>query len=277
VRAYAIQVGEVYYGGQINFTTLMHPGEPDIIYVEGGTFKMGCTEDPDEDCYENEKPAHDVTLSSYNIGKFPVTQAQWLAVMGSWPGTAPSSTNGLGDNYPAYHVSWNDIVGTSGTSEVINGVTYYANGFIFKLNQLTGKKYRLPTEAEWEYAARGGNQSAGYKYSGSNTVGDVAWYYDNHTLNYNYTKPVGTKAANELNIHDMSGNVWEWCSDWYSDTYYSETPTNNPTGPAVGSIRVLRGGSWYNGARNARVSLRGYGAPGYRSGDIGFRLACSSE
>jgi len=170
----------------------------EMVSVQGGTFTMGCTAEQESVCVFYEIPAHEVTLSNFSIGKYEVTQAQWVAVMGSWPGEEPSSFLGTGDNYPVYNVSWNDIVGTSGASEVINGITYYANGFIYKLNQLTGKKYRLPTEAEWEFAARGGNQSAGYEYSGSNNIDDVAWYEGNYSPFG--TKPVGTKASNELGI-----------------------------------------------------------------------------
>ena len=141
--------------------------------------------------------------------------------------------------------------------------------FIKKLNQLTGLKFRLPTEAEWEYAARGGKKSKGYKYSGSNNLGDVAWYTS--TTNDTGTRPVGTKAPNELGIYDMSGNVWEWSSDWYSSSYYSSSPSTNPTGPSSGSNRVYRGGGWGNGALSCRVSLRGDG-PGGRDNGLGFRL-----
>ena len=153
------------------------------------------------------------------------------------------------------NVSWNDI-----------------QEFITKLNAQTGKKFRLPTEAEWEYAARGGNQSKGYKYSGSNSISDVAWYDDNSG---DKTHPVGQKTPNELGIYDMSGNVWEWCQDWYGD--YSSSSQTNPTGPSSGSYRVLRGGSWNNGARNCRVSNRGSYNPDSRSYRSGFRLACLSE
>ncbi|GBU22434.1 hypothetical protein R80B4_02594 [Fibrobacteres bacterium R8-0-B4] len=200
-----------------------------------------------------------MTLSSYYIGKYEVTQGLWRAVMGS--SNNPSYFK-KGDNYPVENVSWNTIV----------------NEFIPALNRLTGKTYRLPTEAEWEYAARGGNKSGGYKYSGSNTLGSVGWYWDNipsqSSGNSGYgTQPVGGKNPNELGIYDMSGNVWEWVSDWYN--YYSSSPTNNPTGPTSGSYRVFRGGSWISGARNCRVSFRS-GYPGYSDFDIGLRLVLLS-
>ncbi|MBR3766219.1 MAG: SUMF1/EgtB/PvdO family nonheme iron enzyme, partial [Muribaculaceae bacterium] len=139
--------------------------------------------------------------------------------------------------------------------------------------KITGKTFRLPTEAEWEYAARGGNKSKGYKYSGSNTIGDVAWYNSNSSA---MTHQVGTKAPNELGLYDMSGNVWECCSDWHDENYYSSSPSNNPTGPTSGSYRVDRGGSWGNNARSCRVSYRDRSTPDYRDCYYGFRLVCSS-
>jgi formylglycine-generating enzyme required for sulfatase activity len=224
-----------------------------MVYVAGGTFTMGCTSEQGSDCDDDESPAHRVTLSGYYIGKYEVTQAQWKAVMGS----NPSSFKG--DNLPVESVSWDDV-----------------QEFIRKLNQQTGKNYRLPTEAEWEFAARGGNSSRGYKYSGSNTVGNVAWYEDNSG---GPTHPVGTKQANELGIYDMSGNVWEWCSDWYGDWYGdgSGAAQSNPAGPATGSSRVFRGGSWDASARGVRVSNRGNYPPGGRNYFLGFRLASSSK
>ncbi|MGM9868694.1 MAG: SUMF1/EgtB/PvdO family nonheme iron enzyme [Sodaliphilus sp.] len=217
----------------------------DMIAVEGGTFTMGATEEQGADATTDEKPAHKVTLSSYLIGKTEVTQELWQAVMRSNP------SNVSGTNLPVERVSWDDC-----------------QTFITKLNELTGKKFRLPTEAEWEYAARGGNKSQGYKYSGSNTIDDVAWYYSNSSLK---THPVATKAPNELGIYDMCGNVSEWCSDWYGN--YSSSAQSNPTGPTSGSYRVLRGYSWYSDARYCRVSCRGGFSPGITYGDIGLRLA----
>ena len=230
-----------------------------MVDVEGGTFRMGS-----DDAYFNEQPVHQVTVSSFSIGQTEVTQALWYAVMGQKPTTDGyqwSSTHGLGDNRPAYNVSWNDC-----------------QEFITKLNQITGKQFRLPTEAEWEYAARGGNKSKGYKYSGSNTIGDVAWYGDNIPSqtegNSGYgTQPVATKQANELGIYDMSGNVLEWCSDWYGSSYYSSSPATNPTGPTSGSGRVIRGGSWYFNAGDCRVAIRGNFTPASRYYDLGLRLA----
>ena len=250
----------------------------EMVYVTSGTFMMGS---PIGVGYDNESPQHQVTLDSYSIGKYEVTQGLWWAVMGSWSWTAPSSDFGVGDNYPMYFVSWEDIVGTasSDVGYTVNGITYYQNGFCYKLSQTVGggKQYRLPTEAEWEYAARGGsatkNCTGGCDYSGSNTVDDVAWYSGNNSPNG--TKPVGGKLPNELDIYDMSGNVLEWCGDWSGS--YSSTAQTNPTGPISGSSRVLHGGCWGSDATGARVAARGNGTPGVRVYYVGFRLACSSN
>jgi formylglycine-generating enzyme required for sulfatase activity len=210
---------------------------------------------------------HAVTLSSFAIGKHAVTQGLWEAVMGT-PSPA-SNAYGKGASFPVYNVSWEDIVGRSGrVGYILNGISYYTDGFCYKLSQLVGggKQFRLPTEAEWEYAAKGGQQTHNYDYSGSNTLGDVAWYEGNSG---GKTHAVGTKAANELGIYDMSGNVWEWCGDWYDGSYPSGT--SNPTGASEGSSRVARGGSW-TFASYCRVSNRDYYAPSYSHYRLGFRL-----
>ncbi|MBQ9073003.1 MAG: formylglycine-generating enzyme family protein [Muribaculaceae bacterium] len=255
----------------INFEDVISSLEKDeMVFVEGGTFTMGATSEQ-SDYYSNELPTHEVTLSDFYIGKYEVTQQLWEYVMnytgtcadGSsmsayasdvWLGSNPSATYGLGNEYPASYVSWEDIV----------------NIFIPRLNKITGKKFRLPTEAEWEYAARGGNQSQGYKYSGSNTIGDVAWYRENSQL---FIHSVGSKQPNELGIYDMSGNVWEWCSDWYG-SYTAATTQTDPTGPSTGYYRVHRGGGWGHHAQGCRVSFRDY-VPDGRHCDSGFRLALS--
>ena len=214
--------------------------------VYGGTFTMGATSEMTEP-WDDEKPTHQVTLSSYYIGETEVTQALWKAVMGYNP------SNFKGDNLPVEQVSWDDC-----------------QEFIRKLNAATGRRFRLPTEAEWEFAARGGNQSRRTQYSGSNNIDDVAWYGGNCG---DSTHPVKTKRPNELGLYDMSGNVDEWCQDWYgSYTGYSQT---NPTGPNNGSSRVSRGGSWFNDARICRSSCRWDLAPGSRNYCLGFRLALS--
>lgn len=217
-----------------------------MVPVEGGTFTMGATSEQGSDAWDEEKPAHKVTLSDYYIGQTEVTQALWKAVMGSNP------SDSKGDNLPVEQVSWDDC-----------------QVFIQNLNQLTGKQFRLPTEAEWEYAARGGRKSRGYKYAGGNDIGLVAWYEDNSG---NETHPVATKQANELGIYDMSGNVWEWCSDRYGD--YQSSSQSDPQGPSSDSIRVGRGGSYYIGARSCRVSGRDFSAPDSRDSGLGLRLSC---
>lgn len=217
-----------------------------MIAVKGGTFTMGATSEQGDDAYSYEKPTHQVTLSDYCIGETEVTQELWQAVMGSNPSNFTGNLQ-----RPVEKVSWNDC-----------------QEFIKKLNQLTGKTFRLPTEAEWEYAARGGSQSKGYKYAGSNTIGDVAWYTSNSSST---THPVKQKQANELGLYDMSGNVWEWCQDWYDS--YSSTPQTNPAGPSSGSSRVLRGGSWSSFAWYCRVSFRNYYTPTNRYYSLGLRLA----
>ena len=215
-----------------------------MVKVEGSTFTMGATPEQGNDAYEYERPAHQVTLSDYYIGRYEVTQKEWQAVMGDNP------SKFYGDNLPVDYVSWNDC-----------------QDFINKLNQLTGLKFRLPTEAEWEFAARGGKQSKGYKYSGSDNAKNIAWYEKNSG-----SKPhqVGTKEPNELGIYDMSGNVGEWCGDWYGR--YSSSAQTNPTGPSSGSSRVLRGGSWSSGAGSCRVSYRYRGNPSGRDSNNGFRV-----
>lgn len=230
----------------------------EMVNVQGGTFTMGGTSEQGSDAESDERPTHQVTLSNYSIGKCEVTQALWQAVMGQTVTQIADAngwkTYGVGDNYPMYDISWNDC-----------------QTFISKLNSLTGKRFRFPTEAEWEYAARGGNKSKGYKYSGSNNLVDVAWYTDNSN---SQTHPVGTKQPNELGIYDMSGNVWEWCQDRYGN--YSSRAQTNPTGPTSGAYRVFRGGGWSNYARYCRSSSRGDCTPDYRSNGLGLRL-CLSE
>ena len=219
----------------------------EMVRVEAGTFTMGATPEMENPLYE-EKPAHQVTLTNdYYIGKYEVTQALWKAVMGNNP------SNFKGDNLPVEQVSWDDC-----------------QEFLSKLNSITGKTFRLPTEAEWEYAARGGNKSRGYQYSGSNNLSDVAWNINNSGSK---THAVGSKQANELGIYDMTGNVWEWCQDWYGK--YSSSSKTNPTGANRGSKRVGRGGSWILNLLACRSSYRGYGSPDNRLNYVGLRLVLS--
>ena len=223
-----------------------------MVAVQGGTFTMGCTAEQGSDCESDEKPAHSVSLNDYFIGQTEVTQGLWKAVMGSNPASFKN-----GDSYPVETVSWDDC-----------------QQFISRLNsllssQLGGKRFALPTEAQWEYAARGGKKSNGYKYAGSNSLSSVGWYTDNSSSS---THPVAQKAANELGLYDMSGNVWEWCQDWYGS--YSRSAQSNPSGAASGSGRVLRGGSWDSRARGCRVSFRLINTPSYCGGYYGLRLVC---
>ncbi len=215
-----------------------------MVLVEGGTFTIGATSEQGGDAWDWEKPTHRVTLSDYHIGAYEVTQEQWQAAMSKNPSSYKGSRK------PVERVSWKDC-----------------QKFIEKLNRLTGLNFVLPTEAQWEYAARGGNKSRGYKYSGSDNIGSVAYY------NQNSGGPttVGSKQPNELGLYDMSGNVWEWCQDWYGS--YSSSSQTNPTGPSTGSNRVLRGGGWNNYARSCRVSDRIRFTPGSSYGNLGLRLA----
>ena len=234
-----------------------------MVAVEGGTFTMGCTSEQGGECDNDESPAHSVTLSDYYIGQTEVTQGLWKAVMGTTLRQQRDNANsgwgisGEGDHYPMYFINWDEC-----------------QGFIYKLNtilssQLGGKRFALPTEAQWEYAARGGKKSNRYKYSGSSSIGTVAWYIFNCASS---THQVATKSPNELGLYDMSGNVWEWCQDWYGN--YSGSSQTNPRGPSSGSSRVFRGGSYYNIAEACRVSVRFGDSPMYRNAGLGFRLVC---
>ena len=219
----------------------------EMVKVEAGTFMMGATPEM-KNVWNDDKPVHQVTLSNdYYIGKYEVTQALWKAVMG----TNPSKFKG--DNLPVENVSWFDC-----------------QEFIGKLNSITGMSFRLPTEAEWEFAARGGEKSSGYQYSGSENLENVAWYVENSK---DKTHSVGTKQANELGIYDMSGNVWEWCQDWYSN--YQSASQIDPTGPMTGISRVYRGGCWVNGEMFCCLSNRVPKKPDVHLRTIGFRIVIS--
>ncbi len=226
-----------------------------MVYVEGGDFMMGGTSEQGAEAENDEKTLRRVTLDSYYIGAFEVTQGQWERVMGTSVSqqmgkAGGTALKGTGSDYPMYYVSWEE-----------------AQAFCQELSRKTGKTYCLPTEAQWEYAARGGNKNEGTKYSGSWSIDAVAWYDGNSGSS---THPVGTKRPNALGIYDMSGNVWEWCSDWYGD--YRTYDTQNPTGASSGSRRVLRGGGWNSNAWYCRVSYRGSNSPGSRSSYNGFRV-----
>ena len=226
-----------YSNGILKVNGIEYP----MVYVSGGSFMMGSD---DSEADSDEKPVHRVTLSSYRIGKYEVTQELWEAVMGSNP------SRFKGSRRPVEMVSWDDC-----------------QTFIRKLNSLTGQTFKLPTEAQWEFAARGGNSSNGYKYSGSNYIDNVARYYGNSG---GKTHDVGTKSPNELGVYDMSGNVYEWCRDWKGT--YSSSSQVDPEGPSTGSYRVYRGGSWCSFAGRCRVSNRIYYSPDNRYFDLGLRL-----
>ena len=222
-----------------------------MMPVAGGTFTMGCTRPRSaKHNYEAEFPTHKVTVDSFYMGKFEVTQRLWKEVMGDNP-----SRWTYNDSLPVEQVSWNDV-----------------QMFIARLSQMTGYRFRLPTEAEWEFAARGGNLSKGYVYPGQDgDPGAVAWYGMNSG---NYTHPVGRKKPNELGLHDMAGNVWEWCSDWYGA--YSSEDQINPRGPKHGDSRILRGGSLNSPSWGCTVSDRSWYQPDYGYGFHGFRLVLDS-
>ena len=241
----------------------MLPGDVplEMIRIPAGTYMRGAYPGEQDAVTGREEPQHQVTLTQdFYLGKYPLTQQQWLAVMGSWPGTAPSSSYGLGDTYPAYYVSWDD-----------------AQNFITALNThitITGQgvaTMRLPTEAEWEYAARAGTTTRFYWGDDPDytQIGDYAWY-DGNNSPYG-TKPVGGKLPNAFGLYDMSGNVWEWCQDWYGT--YPSGSVADPTGPSSGSSRVNRGGIWYYSPGYCRSAYRGRNSPGYRLNYLGFRLA----
>jgi formylglycine-generating enzyme required for sulfatase activity len=217
-------------------------GLPDMVLVKGGTFQMGSNE------HDSKKPIHSVTLADFEIGKYPVTQKLWMDIMGQNPSYYE------GEDLPVENVSWKDV-----------------KDFLQKLNaRFPGMDYRLPTEAEWEYAARGGEKGAKdkYDYAGGNELDELGWYSINSG---GETHPVGRKKPNQLGLYDMSGNVWEWCQDWYGD--YPTGSQTNPAGPTSGSYRVIRGGSWRGDPAYCRVAFRSYGTPGLRYSNVGFRLA----
>ncbi len=230
-----------------------------MIWVDGGDFLMGCTSEQGNDCEDDEKNVRRVTVDGFYIGMLEVTQSQWEKVMGTSiykqrnKAKSKVSMPGVGSDYPMYYVSWDE-----------------AMEFCRLLSNKTGKTYVLPTEAQWEFVARGGKKSDGKKYAGSSWIDAVAWYRENSSLS---THVCGSKRANALGIYDMSGNVWEWCKDWYTDSYMSYD-TKNPTGPSSGNYRVCRGGSWWYDASNCRVANREWDAPLKRVNNLGFRVVC---
>jgi formylglycine-generating enzyme required for sulfatase activity len=272
----------------------------EMVFVEGRTFTMGCTSDPN-DCFGNEEPIHSVTLSDFYVGKFQVTQELWYAVMGT---TLRHQCDLANINLPVYNkddnhpkINYKEVYSKFDRSsfqhlpERDNEMPLYGEGnyypmyyisyieceeFCEKLNQLLSKqlpegyKFCLPTEAQWEYAARGGKKSKGYTYSGGDNIEKLAFYEENSN---DQTCEVGTKKANELGIYDMSGNVWEWCLDWFDSEYYNYSPFTDPAGPGYGYHRVLRGGSWRSIPQGCRVSCRFKSSPNERASNCGLRLA----
>ena len=223
----------------------------DLLLVEGGEFDMGGWE---ENASKFEKPVHRVTVSSFYLGIYPVTQSVWIAVMDNNP------SEFKGDRRPVEMVSWED-----------------AKEFVRKLNDMTGKLYRLPSESEWEYAARGGVllEVEGYVYAGSDKLKQVGWYNENSDRE---THEVGLKYPNELGLYDLSGNVWEWCQDQWHETYEGAPDDGSAWEDRdVGTYRVLRGGGWFYDSRSCRVAYRRYGGPAYRYGNFGFRLALGPQ
>ena len=217
----------------------------EFVFMKGGCFEMG---DTFGEGHPDERPVREVCVDDFYLGKYEVTQQQWEIVMGNDP------SRFKGNNHPVEQVNWKDV-----------------QQFISRLNEGSGRKFRLPTEAEWEYAARSGGKKE--KYAGTSQEGDLgqyAWYFINSG---GQTHPVGEKKPNGLGLFDMSGNVWEWCADWYGDNYYQERPKHNPAGPPNGANKALRGGSWFNDPGNLRSAYRYAFSPEYRTGSIGFRLS----
>ena len=247
-----------------------------MVFIQGGTLRIG-----NNIGESDEKPMHSVTLSDFNIGKYEVTLDQFKKFADETGYKTDADIDGGSDiwfknkwvkragvnwkcdvegniriqseyNHPVIHVSWNDAV-----------------AYCDWLSKKSGRSYRLPTEAEWEYAAKGGNKNKGYAFSGSKKIGNVAWFLENSGSN---THPVGQKQANDLGLFDMCGNVWEWCSDWYGSDYYKGSPASNPVGPSSGIDHVFRGGSWCNLPQRCHNSFRSFNYPDYRCSYVGFRL-----
>lgn len=258
-------VAQPVSGGQNLIFTLPGGEHFKMVYVEGGTFVMGCTPEQGDECSSDEVPAHNVTLNSFYMAEYEVTQALWQAVMGTsiyeqQKKAGEGSTYGVGESHAMYYINYTEC-----------------EEFCSRLNNLLrdqlprGFNFGLPSEAQWEYAARGGVKAKHTIYAGSDNIDEVAWYRENSGGG---VKPVGLKDSNELGLYDMSGNVREWCADWYSSYYYYDGPQQDPNNLSSGSLRVCRGGDWnsWNG-RICRVSSRLFKDPDRRSYDVGFRLA----
>jgi len=261
----------------------------EFIYVPGGTFTMGDTHGVG---FDWELPTHIVTLEPFHISRHELSQAEYEAILGY----NPSSEYGVGDNYPVYYVSWYSAIKYCNLRSMAEGLTacytvggstdpadwgevpdIYHPAWDSAICNWEANGYRLPTEAEWEYAARGAANNPDYLYSGSNIIDAVAWYWDNWGAANFCSKPVGGLAPNAIGAYDMSGNVWEWCWDWYSDSYYSSSPGDCPTGPANGTGRVMRGGSWGHNDYYCRVAGRNYNSPFNSVATIGLRVCKTAQ
>ena len=247
---------------------------PEFVMVEGGSFEMGSSSG-----YSEESPEHEVTLNSFSMSKYEITNKQYCAFLNekgnqSEGGTEWMHLEGIyADKCKISRESDRFVVESGYEDHPVIYVSWFgARAYCTWLSSKIGKEVRLPTEAEWEYAARGGKNSRGYTYSGSNTLGEVAWYDGNSNLKVH---KVGGKSPNELGLYDMSGNVWEWCSDWYGKYYYYSSPSRNPKGPSSGAFKVLRGGSWYFHAPYCHVARRYDDKPDIRIIIYGFRVAFS--
>ncbi len=251
---------------------------PSTVFVQGGSFMMGTASG-----YSNEAPVHQVTVSSFSMGKYEVTVEEFKAFVDETNYVTETETKGTSGLYNPTTLKWDETPNINwrhGAQGVLRPSSEYkhpvvhitwndATAYCVWLSKKTGKTYRLPTEAEWEFAAKGGTLTKGFTYAGSNTLSEVAWYAANSSAQ---THEVGLKEANELGIYDMSGNVWEWCSDWYASNYYASSPTNNPLGAATGSTKMTRGGSWCYDTSRARITLRNQLIPKNTDGDTGFRV-----
>ncbi|MCB5234350.1 MAG: formylglycine-generating enzyme family protein [Candidatus Cloacimonetes bacterium] len=235
-----------------------------MVFVEGGSFMMGC----DEGLF-HERPSHEVSLSSFWIGKYEVTQAEWKQIMEFNP------SGFTGDMLPANNISWYMATEFCNKLSLKEGLSpCYSGSGVDIICDFAADGYRLPTEAEWEYAARGGKQSEGYKYAGSDSAEEVAWFSNNAE---DQIYPVGQKKPNELGLYDMHGNVSEWCWDWYNSSYYEDSPKHNPQGESSGGYRVIRGGSWNSEDIDNSVSSRDNSFPEMESSTAGFRLVRSAN
>ncbi|MDP8321627.1 MAG: SUMF1/EgtB/PvdO family nonheme iron enzyme [Candidatus Stygibacter australis] len=261
IKAYFQEYESVY-------SNVVFWGMENMNYVEGGSFEMG---DHYNEGYSDELPVHEVTLSSFFIGQYEVKQGEYEELMGS----NPAHDYGVGDNYPVYFITWYDAIEYCNALSEQEDLTpcYNLDDWSCDFN---ANGFRLPTEAEWEYTARGGvNWMDNYRYSGTtDNLGDYAWYSSNSE---SQTHEVGTKEANQLGIYDMSGNVYEWCNDWYSVSYYNSSTSVNPYGPVTGSSQVIRGGCWYYSISYCRIADRNYYYPSDSYRGLGFRIACSSN